>query len=296
MSAITDLPRPIKVDSPSRRPPIQPSSYLGRKRAVVRVLGAIAGALLAPLIVLLVILVRLTSPGPGLYRQCRLGLNGREFTIFKLRSMRNDAEKLSGPVWAKRQDARVTPLGRLLRFTHLDELPQIINVVRGEMDFVGPRPERPEIVADLVGQVPGYEDRLAALPGITGVAQVNLPPDETLDCVRKKVAADRYYIEKASLWLDLRLAAATFLRVLGIRYEKGAWLLGVLITPAQLLEAAEQHDLSCSEINRPHFPNVLRDESLEDTQSFSTCSDTVVEDGLGVPELSAQVAMPRQPR
>lgn len=219
--------------------PFEPSPYLLRKRRSVRIIGALLGAPLAPVIVLLVGAVRLTSPGPGLYRQKRVGLNGAEFTIFKLRSMRQNAEAETGPTWARKKDSRVTPLGRLLRWTHLDELPQIINVIRGEMDFVGPRPERPEMVRQLLLTVPNYADRLRAMPGITGAAQVNLPPDQSVDCVRHKVLADRYYIRRANLWLDLRLVAATVIRSLGVRYESGARLLRVTLPESIRLQAAE---------------------------------------------------------
>lgn len=242
-------------NSQKARDTVEVSPYLARKRVAVKVIGTILAILLAPILLVLIGLVRLASPGPGLYRQKRVGLNGSEFTIYKLRSMRRDAESMTGPTWASEQDARITLFGRLLRYTHLDELPQIINVARGEMDFVGPRPERPEFVTPLLRQVDHYEHRLLSLPGITGIAQVNLPPDTTIDCVRKKVAADCHYIQTASLWLDMRLIAATILRVIGIRYHHGAKLLGVGLPSSSLATfttiAASQADTNEELFDKP---------------------------------------------
>jgi lipopolysaccharide/colanic/teichoic acid biosynthesis glycosyltransferase len=171
-----------------------------------------------PLIGLLVLLVRLTSRGPGLYRQVRVGKGSRQFLMYKLRSMRIDAEERTGPVWsAAGTDSRVTPLGYWLRRLHLDELPQLFNVLKGEMSLVGPRPERPEFVAVLTEEIPGYLDRLQVLPGITGLAQVNLPPDSDLDSVRRKLVLDREYITNASIWLDQRIVLCTLLRLFGLR-------------------------------------------------------------------------------
>lgn len=181
-----------------------------------------------PLIGLLVALVRLTSRGPGIYRQQRVGREGRVFTMYKLRSMRIDAEAGTGPVWAEAgKDSRVTPLGNALRRLHLDELPQLFNVLRGEMSLVGPRPERPEFVAVLAEQIPGYLTRISVLPGITGLAQINLPPDTDLDSVRRKLMLDREYIDTVGPVLDLRIIVCTLLRVVGIRGGRGVWLLGL---------------------------------------------------------------------
>lgn len=223
-----------------------PSSYLIKKRLPVRLAGLLLAIVLTPVIGLLILIVRITSPGPGLYKQRRVGLNGREFTIYKLRSMRLDAEQLSGPIWATENDPRVTPIGGFLRWSHLDELPQIFNVVRGEMDFVGPRPERPEIIDELVGLVSDYCDRLEAMPGITGLAQVNLPPDKQLTCVKRKVAADKYYIANASLKLDLKLIGSTLLRIVGVRYHRGAAILKVGL-PESVLRAGNLPEKDCSD-------------------------------------------------
>jgi len=161
--------------------------------------------------------VRLTSPGPGVFRQVRVGRNVKLFTMYKLRSMRSDAEKGTGAVWTTPGDARVTKLGAVLRKLHLDELPQLFNVLRGEMSLIGPRPERPEFIRVLEKHIPGYHHRLLVLPGITGLAQINLPPDTDLESVRKKQQLDLEYIRSASLLLDLRMLVSTFLRMIGFR-------------------------------------------------------------------------------
>src|SRR5688572_18245050 len=170
------------------------SAYFARKALLIRILGAVLLLISSPLILFFVAIVRLTSPGPGLYRQIRTGRNGIEFAMFKVRTMYEDAESITGPVWCVPQDSRITPFGKILRLFHLDELPQLINVVRGEMDLVGPRPERPIFVARLTRAIPNYHARLLVRPGITGLAQVNLPPDESIDCVRRKLILDCMYI------------------------------------------------------------------------------------------------------
>lgn len=172
-----------------------------------------------PVLLVLLALVKLTSPGPAIYRQIRLGRDGRAFALFKIRTMRQDCERQSGPRWATTNDARATPLGRLLRRSHLDELPQLWNVLRGEMSLVGPRPERPEFVERLERVVPGYRGRMAVLPGITGLAQVQLPPDSTVDDVHRKVACDLCYIREMGPALDLKILAGTTFKVLGVPFE-----------------------------------------------------------------------------
>jgi lipopolysaccharide/colanic/teichoic acid biosynthesis glycosyltransferase len=167
---------------------------------------------------ILVLAVRMTSKGPGLYSQLRVGHSGKVFTLYKIRSMRADAESTLGPTWAGLgADSRVTKLGSWLRRLHLDELPQLFNVLRGEMSLVGPRPERPEFVTHLAEQIPRYTDRHNILPGITGLAQVNLPADTDLDSVRRKLSLDLEYLDTACLGLDLRILLCTLGRVLGIR-------------------------------------------------------------------------------
>lgn len=168
-----------------------------------------------PVIALSALLVRLTSRGPAFYRQERVGENGHKFMLIKLRTMRHDAEAESGPVWADDMDPRTTRVGRFLRKTHLDELPQLINVVRGEMSLVGPRPERPYFVDRLQGRIPGYEERLKVRPGITGLAQITNGPDRTEEDVRRKVELDRNYIRTMCWWIDFVVIAKTLRKFLG---------------------------------------------------------------------------------
>jgi lipopolysaccharide/colanic/teichoic acid biosynthesis glycosyltransferase len=199
------------------------------KGALDRALGLILLIPAVPVIALLVAAIRATSRGPGIYSQVRVGKGGVNFTMYKLRSMRSDAEAGSGPTWsASGQDPRVTRLGFWLRRLHLDELPQLWNVVRGEMSLVGPRPERPEFVTVLEEQVPGYLNRLAIVPGITGLAQINLPPDSDLDSVRRKLIVDCEYIRTAGFWMDARIIFCTILRML--------WIKGPAVTRALGLE------------------------------------------------------------
>lgn len=196
---------------------IAPTEYVNRKEVLDRCVSAILLVIGLPLIWILAILIRLTSPGPATYRQSRVGKEVRIFTMYKLRTMRLDAESYTGVVWTQRHDPRITWLGRILRKLHLDEFPQLLNVLKGEMAIIGPRPERPEFTERLAHVVPGYLDRLTVRPGIAGLAQVNLPPDTDLESVRKKVLLDRYYIEHASFILDLKVYADIFLRLLGLR-------------------------------------------------------------------------------
>ncbi|MBI1915854.1 MAG: sugar transferase [Planctomycetes bacterium] len=189
------------------------------KAAVDFVLALILLVLLAPFLLILGLLIKLTSRGPAIYSQTRLGRNGRPFTIYKLRTMTNDCERLSGAQWSTPGDARVTPLGRILRKTHLDELPQLWNVLRGDMSLVGPRPERPEFIPDLQKAIPRYCERLLVRPGVTGLAQVQLPPDSDLNSVRHKLAYDLYYIRQVSLWLDAKIILCTALQCLSIPFR-----------------------------------------------------------------------------
>jgi lipopolysaccharide/colanic/teichoic acid biosynthesis glycosyltransferase len=201
--------------------PLVPAPYFRWKGPIE---WCLATALLVPglpVIALLVLLVRLTSPGPGIYKQARVGKNGRRFMMYKVRTMRQDAEAATGPVWTQASDPRVTPLGKVLRRLHLDELPQLFNVLRGEMSLVGPRPERPEFVCVLADAIPGYRNRLTVKPGVTGLAQINLPPDSDLASVQRKLTLDCEYIERGGWWLDFRLLLCTFLRI--FRFPE-AWL------------------------------------------------------------------------
>ena len=166
------------------------------------VLGAILVALFAPLMVILAILVKLTSRGPALHRQVRVGRNNAPFTVYKFRSMYADAEKRTGAVWAQKDDPRVTGLGKWLRRLRLDELPQFFNVLRGEMAIVGPRPERPEFVKILSEQIPYYGQRHCVKPGITGWAQINHKYGDTLEDTIIKLEFDLYYIKNLAFSLD----------------------------------------------------------------------------------------------
>lgn len=179
----------------------------------------------APLILILMGFVRLTSRGPAIYRQKRLGRNGKPFMIYKIRSMAHDCERVSGPRWATAGDSRITPVGVILRRTHLDELPQLWNVLRGEMSLIGPRPERPEFTVQLERALPDYRERTRIRPGITGLAQVQLPADSDLESVRRKLACDLLYIERMNPALDLCILAATLMKVLGVPFATSVALL-----------------------------------------------------------------------
>lgn len=167
----------------------------------------------APIWLLTALLIRLTSAGPAVYSQVRVGQNGKNYTMYKFRSMYIDAEKRSGPQWATENDPRITPFGRFVRKTRLDEIPQFINVVRGEMSLVGPRPERPFFVEQLKKEIPWYVRRIKMKPGITGWAQVKHKYDASLEDVKQKVIFDLYYFENMSILLDIKILVRTILVV-----------------------------------------------------------------------------------
>jgi lipopolysaccharide/colanic/teichoic acid biosynthesis glycosyltransferase len=192
--------------------------YPGCKAVLDFALAFTLLVLTAPLVGLAALLIKLTSRGPVFYCQTRLGRHGKPYTIFKLRTMLHNCERRSGPKWSQPGDPRVTPVGRFLRKSHLDELPQLLNVLRGEMSLVGPRPERPEFVPQLERVIPHYRRRLEVRPGLTGLAQIQLPPDSDLASVRRKLTYDLYYVHRLSLWLDLRILAGTVFYVLGIPF------------------------------------------------------------------------------
>jgi len=164
--------------------------------------------------------LRIQSRGSLLYKQKRVGQDGKEFTLYKLRSMYVDAEEKTGEIWAKDKDPRITPIGRLIRRTRLDELTQLINVLRGEMSFIGPRPERTSFVARLSKRIPMYRRRLLIKPGITGWAQVKHKYDETLKDVEEKLKYDLYYIDNMTLWLDIEIFFRTIVVMLTGRGAK----------------------------------------------------------------------------
>jgi len=180
------------------------------KRALDIVGTCLLLVVLGPAILFFGALIKLTSKGPALFKQVRVGEGGKLFHIIKLRTMRVDAEKATGPVWARKRDSRITKLGSFLRKTHIDEFPQLLNVLRGEMSLVGPRPERPFFVNRFRREIPNYEQRLAVRPGITGLAQVRYKYDESLDDVQNKLTYDLVYIKRMSWMMDARILLWTF--------------------------------------------------------------------------------------
>lgn len=202
---------------------------IARKQLISRFIALLLLIHALPIIGLLALVVRMTSRGPGIYRQRRVGYQRREFVIFKIRTMRDDAEAATGPIWAATRDSREIFVGGLLRRLHLDELPQLINVVRGEMCLVGPRPERPEIIAKLEQQIPDYSERLAVPPGVAGLAQVWQGGDVNLESVKRKLAFDLAYIRRLRTdpFLDVRILLATTLMLLGPSRATAARLCGL---------------------------------------------------------------------
>lgn len=184
-------------------------------KRLVDLMGAILiGTIALPIILIAGIAIRLASPGPVFYRQIRVGRHGRRFAIVKLRTMIPDAEKATGAVFAQKHDPRIFPLGRFLRKTRIDELPQLWNILTGDMSFVGPRPERPEFVAQFCKAIPGYAERLRVKPGVTGLAQVNGSYETSAE---NKLKYDLAYIYNYSLFLDLRILFETIKVVLTAR-------------------------------------------------------------------------------
>jgi len=163
---------------------------------------ALFGAILSlPIAALTAVLIKLESAGPVFYRQERVGKNGRPFVLMKFRSMRQDAEK-EGPVWATKDDDRTTRVGKVIRKIRVDEIPQFWHILRGEMNFVGPRPERPHFVAQLAQEIPYYEQRHLMAPGLTGWAQIKYPYGASIEDARQKLQYDLFYIKNQSLILD----------------------------------------------------------------------------------------------
>ncbi|MEQ1892475.1 MAG: TIGR03013 family XrtA/PEP-CTERM system glycosyltransferase, partial [Planctomycetota bacterium] len=184
------------------------------KRLCDFTLSALGLLVLWPVMLLVALAVRLDSPGPVLFRQERTGQRGRPFTLCKFRSMRTDAEKLTGPVWATENDPRVTKIGRFIRKTRLDELPQLFNILSGSMSLVGPRPERPHFVAELAHKIPYFNQRHIAKPGLTGWAQINYPYGNTVEDALQKLQYDLFYIKYQSLLFDLSILFNTVKTVL----------------------------------------------------------------------------------
>jgi len=190
--------------------------YLVVRRATDIILSALLGVPFLIALPFIATFIKLDSPGPVFFRQGRVGQFGRRIFVLKLRTMRGDAE-LSGFQWAERRDPRVTRVGRFLRATRMDELPQLVNVFRGDMSFIGPRPERPEFVADLERLIPHYRARLAVKPGISGWAQVKDGYASSVDDSRRKLEYDLYYVKHQCLRLDLQIVLHTLFTVMGLR-------------------------------------------------------------------------------
>lgn len=180
-------------------------------------IAALGLILISPVMLIVALLVRLTSPGPILHRQVRVGMHHKNFTVFKFRSMYQDAEARTGAVWATKNDPRITPLGRWLRKLRLDELPQLFNVLRGEMSIVGPRPERPEFTTALSEKIPYYPQRHSVRPGITGWAQINYKYGDTIEDTVRKLEYDLYYIKNMSPALDFYIMFHTVKTMLLLR-------------------------------------------------------------------------------
>lgn len=202
----------------------------------VALLGLVPGL---PLILLAGLLVKLTSPGPAIYRQTRVGMGGKPYVLYKLRTMRADAET-QGAVWARKQDARVTPVGYFLRKWRIDEVPQLFNILKGEMSLVGPRPERPEFTAKLASFIPFYNERHLVQPGLTGWAQIRYPYGASFEAAARKLQYDLYYIKNMGFLLDVSILLRTFKTILvGLRHEDDSFL-PVEDKLEELLEAADR--------------------------------------------------------
>jgi len=181
-------------------------------KRVIDIVAASLGIVASfPIMAMTALIIKIVSPGPVFFKQERVGWEGSLFDIYKLRTMKVDAEKYTGPVWAKADDPRLIRFGKIIRKLHLDELPQLYNVLKGDMSIVGPRPERPVFVEKLCEEISDYKKRIKVRPGITGLAQVRHKYDETIADVRKKVKYDLLYIREMCLMVDLRILARTIL-------------------------------------------------------------------------------------
>jgi lipopolysaccharide/colanic/teichoic acid biosynthesis glycosyltransferase len=231
-------PSPARVRVSGAHAAVEEEADVAAHRAMNVIIAVLALFVALPLLLLIAVAIKLTSRGPVLYTQERIGLDrrtpgsdtdnrlrtrdlgGRPFTIYKFRTMQVDAESATGAVWATRNDPRITPVGRFLRQYRLDEIPQLLNVMRGEMNIVGPRPERPTIFAELREHIAEYPLRQRAKPGITGLAQIHHHYDRSVDDVRTKVRYDLEYIRRRSLGEDVRIMLQT-IPVIFLR--RGGW-------------------------------------------------------------------------
>jgi sugar transferase (PEP-CTERM system associated) len=208
---LLDMIRPswLIFSSRGRRARINEIARSAMHRAI-----ALIGAILSlPIAIFTAIVIKLESRGPVLYKQERVGKNGRPFRLMKFRSMRTDAEK-DGPVWAKTDDVRMTRVGRIIRKIRVDEIPQFWNILRGDMNFVGPRPERPHFVAQLAQEIPYYEQRHLIAPGLTGWAQINYPYGASIEDAKQKLQYDLYYMKNQNLALDATIMFETIKTIL----------------------------------------------------------------------------------
>src|SRR5262245_7143656 len=194
----------------------KPRIWLTCKRSFDLVAASALLVVSVPALLVAMALVKLTSAGSTIYSQRRIGRHNRIFTIYKLRSMRIEAERIGGPRWCVPGDPRITPVGRWMRKLHIDELPQLWNVLRGDMSLVGPRPERPEFMPKIKPFVANYDARHAVLPGITGLAQVQVDADTDVDNVARKLKYDLYYVRHQGPLLEAKIYGYTLLKVLGI--------------------------------------------------------------------------------
>lgn len=195
-------------------PELMPDWEKSMKRIIDIIMSLILLVVSLPVTIATAVAIKVESKGPVFYRQERMGLNGKVFRIIKFRSMMQDAEKKSGPVWSTKGDPRITAVGRFIRRVRIDEIPQIINIFKGEMSFVGPRPERPFFVEKLSKEIPLYKRRLKVRPGVTGWAQVKHKYDESVDDVKVKLRYDLFYIENISLRMDFKILFRTVFVVL----------------------------------------------------------------------------------
>ena len=241
------------MPSPGRR-----ARAFGAQRAFDLVVGSVLLVPALPVIGLALLAVKLTSRGPAIYTQTRLGRFGRPFLIYKIRSMTQDCEKRSGIRWSSKRDVRVTPVGRILRKTHVDELPQLFNILRGQMSLVGPRPERPELVGVLETSIPRYRERLAVRPGLTGLAQVQRPPDTDLESVRRKLQYDLHYVVAGGFWMDVQLMVATAFHVAGLPFAVSRLLLGLPgepeVEPERVASVVDLLPHTTETVTRPIHP------------------------------------------
>jgi lipopolysaccharide/colanic/teichoic acid biosynthesis glycosyltransferase len=206
-------------------------TYPYLKHALDRILATILFVVTLPLVLLSALAIRLTTAGPAFYAQNRVGLNGTTFQMYKLRTMPRGSEATTGPVWSPPDDPRVTPIGRILRQWHVDELPQLVNVMLGHMSLIGPRPERPELCAQIEKQLPRFRERHQVRPGLTGLAQVRVPTARNIGMVRHKLAADLDYIAGMCPSLDARILRDTALYL--ARATRGTSAVPTEFSPAE---------------------------------------------------------------